>query len=117
MTEARTQVHVLADLTRVGSGALRDSSLLTGLLIAAAGAAGLSAVGTPSVHVDPEGKVSAFLFVDACHLSVHSFPASGMLLVDVMARDETSAAKALDVFVRRLTPGSVASESRVRGVT
>ena len=106
-----------ADLHGVGSGALRDSTLLSGLLIAAAGAAGLSAVGAPVVQRAPDGSVSAMLFVDSTHLSVHSFPAQGMVLVDVMARDEISATKALDVFVRRLAPASVASESRVRGAT
>ena len=110
-----TLAHVSADLSGIGSGALRDSALLSGLLIAAAGAAGLSAVGTPIVQVAPNGSVSAMLFVDQCHLSVHSFPPAGLVLVDVMARDEASAAKALDVFVRRLAPAAVASESRIRG--
>jgi S-adenosylmethionine decarboxylase len=106
---------VSADLLGIGSGALRDSALLSGLLIAAAGAAGLSAVGTPVVHTAPGGSVSAMLLVEHCHLSIHSFPQRGLVLVDVMAPDESAAAKALDVFVRRLVPSAVASESRMRG--
>ena len=115
MTEHHTLAHLSADLSGVGSGALRDSALLSGLLIAAAGAAGLSATGAPVVHCAPDGSVSAMLLVEPCHMSVHSFPQRGIALVDVMARDESSAAKAVDVFVRRLAPASVASESRMRG--
>jgi S-adenosylmethionine/arginine decarboxylase-like enzyme len=48
-------------------------------------------------------------------MSVHSLPQRGILLLDVMARDEASATKALDVFVRRLSPASVARDARQRG--
>ena len=117
MTDKHTLAHVSADLSGVGSGALRDSSLLSGLLIAAAGAAGLSASGSPLVHVAPDGSVSALLLVEPFHMSVHSFPASRMAFVDVLARDEASAVKAVDVFVRRLAPGDVRNEARMRGTT
>ncbi len=115
MTEKHTLAHVSADLAGVGSGALRDSSLLSGLLIAAVSAAGLSAVASPVVHVAPDGSVSAVLFVESAHISVHTFPARALALVDVMARTEVSARKAIDVFVRRLTPSAVAIESLMRG--
>ena len=107
--------HVSADLAGVGTGTLRDASLLSGLLISAAGAAGLTAYGTPLVHVTPDGAVSALLLVDPCHVSVHSLPDRGLALVDVIARDEIGAAKALDVFVRRLAPAGVTSTIRHRG--
>lgn len=115
MTDTHSLAHVSADLAGVASGALRDSALLSGLLIAAAGAAGLSAVGAPIVHVSNGGSVSALLLVEPCHMSVHSLPQRGILLLDVMARDEASATKALDVFVRRLSPASVARDARQRG--
>ena len=113
--EIRRLVYVSADLKGVGSGALRDSALLSGLLIAAAGAAGLSAVGAPLVRVSPVGGVSAVLLLDPCHVSIHSLPDRGLALVDVFARDESGAAKALDVFVRRLAPTGVESDTRKRG--
>ena len=105
MTESGPISHLVADLSGVGSGALRDAPMLSGLLIAAA----------PVVRTGPDGGVAAILLLDPCHLSVHSFPDRGLALVDVISRDATGAAKALDVFVRRLTPSSVASETRVRG--
>jgi S-adenosylmethionine decarboxylase len=107
--------HVSANLSGVASGPLRDAPLLSGLLIAAAGAAGLTAVGAPLVRVAPSGAVSAVLLLDPCHVSIHSFPDRGLALVDVLARDAAGASKALDVFVRRLTPTGVGSDVRTRG--
>ena len=108
-------VYASADLAGVGTGALRDAALLSGLLIAAAGAAGLSAVGSPIVRVAPTGNVSAVLLLDPCHVSIHSLPERGLALVDVFARDESGAAKALEVFVRRLAPTGVTNDTRKRG--
>jgi S-adenosylmethionine decarboxylase len=113
--EPDTISHVSADLGGVASGPLRAERLLCGLLIAAAGAAGLATVGSPVVRVAPAGGISALLLLDPCHVSLHTFPDRGLLLVDVLARDPAGAAKALDVFVRRLVPGSVTSETRTRG--
>ena len=115
MTDPGAFSHVVADLTGVGSGALRDAPLLSGLLIAAAGAAGLGGATAPVVRTASDGGVAAILLLDPCHLSVHSFPDRGFALVDVISRDSAGAAKALDVFVRRLLPSTVASETRVRG--
>jgi S-adenosylmethionine decarboxylase len=107
--------HVSADLSGVGSGALRDAPLLTGLLIAAAGAAGFTAIGAPMVRTAPSGGVSALLFLDPCHVSIHTLPDRGLALVDILADDAAGAAKALDVFVRRLIPAAVTSDTRMRG--
>ena len=115
MTEAGPVSHLVADLTGVGSGALRDAPLLSGLLIAAASAAGLGGATAPVVRTASDGGVAAILLLDPCHLSVHSFPDRGLALVDVITRDAAGALKALDVFVRRLTPSNVFSETRVRG--
>ena len=115
MTESGPISHLAADLSGVGSGALRDAPMLSGLLIAAASAAGLGVPAAPVVRTGADGGVAAILLLDPCHLSVHSFPDRGLALVDVMSRDAAGAAKALDVFVRRLVPTNVASESRTRG--
>jgi S-adenosylmethionine/arginine decarboxylase-like enzyme len=115
VTAADTLAHTSADLFGVGSGALRDMRLLSGLLIAAAGAAGLGAVGSPIVRTSPDGGISAVLLLDPCHVSIHSLPERALALVDILARDEAGAAKALDVFVRRLVPTAIRSETRMRG--
>jgi S-adenosylmethionine decarboxylase len=115
MTEHDKLAHVSADLSGVGSGSLRDAALLSGLLIAAAGAAGLNAAGAPIVRTAPTGGISAVLLLDPCHVSIHSLPDRGLALVDVLAPDVALASKALDVFVRRLVPATVTSDTRMRG--
>jgi S-adenosylmethionine decarboxylase len=115
VTEPETLAHVSADLAGVGSGPLRDAGLLSGLLIAAAGAAGLNAAGAPIVRTAPTGGISAVLLLDPCHVSIHSLPDRGLALVDVLAPDVALATKALDVFVRRLVPTAVTSDTRLRG--
>lgn len=115
VTVPASLVHVRADLAGVRSGALRDTAMLTGLLIAAAGAAGLQAAGAPMLRMTSSGGASAVLSLDPGHISIHSFPERGLALVDVFARDDAGAAKALDVFVRRLAPASVQSDTRTRG--
>ena len=115
MSEAGTLAHASADLSGVGSGPLRDAGLLSGLLIAAAGAAGLNAAGAPIVRTAPSGGISAVLLLDPCHVSIHSLPDRGIALVDVLAPDAAGARKALDVFVRRLVPAAVTSDIRERG--
>lgn len=115
MSPAAALTHVSADLAGVSSGALRDAPLLSGLLIAAAGAAGLNAAAAPLVRTRPDGAVSAILLLEPCHLSVHSFPDRRLALLDVLTRDALGATKALDVFVRRLLPSDVTSETRMRG--
>jgi len=115
VSEAAPVAHVSADLAGVASGPLRDATLLSGLLIAAASAAGLNSSAAPVVRTGSDGGVSAVLLLDPCHLSVHSLPDRGLALVDVLARDLAHATKALDVFVRRLAPAGVTSETRMRG--
>ena len=115
VNESAPLAHVSADLLGVRSGPLRDAALLSGLLIAAAGAAGLNAIGVPVVHTTPSGAIAAVLLLDPCHVSIHSLPERELALVDVLARDAAAAEKALDVFVRRLVPTSVTRETRVRG--
>jgi S-adenosylmethionine decarboxylase len=107
--------HIIADLTGIAVPALRDATSLTGLLIAAAGAAGLSAIGAPVVRQLPDGAVAAVLFLDACHITLRTLPESGTLLLDILAPATRDAQKALDVFTRRLAPKELRSEVRARG--
>jgi S-adenosylmethionine decarboxylase len=110
-----TFTHVIADLTGVAAAALRDPATLTGLLIAAAGAAGFTTTGAPVVRHLPDDGVAAVLFLDACHMTLYSLPARELLLLDILAPASRDASKALDVFTRRLAPRAVRTEVRTRG--
>lgn len=107
--------HVAADFVGVPYTQLTDSAMLSGLLIASAGAAGFTAIGAPVVHRLPNDGVAAVLLLDGCHVTVHTFPERELLLLDILALSTHELRKALDVFARRLTARAVHSEVRDRG--
>lgn len=115
MTGTLAFTHLIADLLGVDESRLRDTSTLSGLLIASASAAGFSPVGTPLVRTLPSDDVAGVLLLDGCHIAIHAFPARQLLLLDVLALASTDPRKALDVFARRLVPREIRSETRVRG--
>jgi S-adenosylmethionine/arginine decarboxylase-like enzyme len=107
--------HVTADFLGVDASRLRDASLLTGLLIAAAGAAGFPGSGTPVVRHLPNDAIAAALLLDGSQTSLLTDPEIGVLLLDVIAPATHAPSKALDVFARRLAAREVRSEQRARG--
>ncbi|HEX6964250.1 MAG TPA: S-adenosylmethionine decarboxylase [Gemmatimonadaceae bacterium] len=115
MKDAAPFTHVLADLIGVSSTHLRDTRLLTGLLIAAAGAAGFATIASPQVHQLPNDDVTGVLLLDECHIALHAFPERELLLLDVLTISTRDTQKALDVFTRRLAPRHLRSELHGRG--
>ena len=107
--------HLVADFIGVPPAQLRDARMLSGLLIAAAGAAGFSADGAPMVRQLHNEAVAGLLLVDGCHMSVHAFPDRGLLLLDVLSLATHDGRKALDVFARRLAAREIRSDQRARG--
>ncbi|HEX5830107.1 MAG TPA: S-adenosylmethionine decarboxylase [Gemmatimonadaceae bacterium] len=107
--------HYSTDFVGATPAQLRDETLLSGLLIAAAGAAGFSAIGTPHIHRLPHDGISGWLPLDDCHIAVHAFPREELLLLDVLSSAAHDGRKAVDVFTRRLTAREVRSERRTRG--
>lgn len=106
--------HLVADFVGVPAEQLGDASLLGGLLIAAAGAAGFTTIGMPHVHARPDGEIVAVLLLDGAHMAVHALPARELLLLDILAAGSYDSRKALDVFTRRLTARHVHSDCRTR---
>ncbi len=110
--------HLLADFAGVPAAQLTDRALVGGLLVAAAGAAGLSAIagdGTPVIRTLPSGGIAAALLLGSCHIIVHTRPDEGVLLLDVLAPLAGDPRKAADVFARRLSARSVHAEAHARG--
>jgi S-adenosylmethionine/arginine decarboxylase-like enzyme len=108
-------VHLCAEFTGVADAQLRDAPLLCGLLIAAASAAGLTAVGSPAVrHLTRDG-LSAILHLEDCHMTVQTLPHRGLFLLDVLAPPPHDPRKALDVFTRRVPAARIHSDQRARG--
>ncbi len=107
--------HLVADFLGVTPLQLRDNTLLHGLLIAAAGAAGFSTVQAPLIKKRPNDGLAAFLLLDGCHIAVHTFPERELMLLDILSLATHDARKALDVFARRVEAKEIRSETRVRG--
>jgi len=110
-----TYSHLSADFLGALPSQLGDSALISGLLIAAAGAAGFTAIGAPVVRKLPGDAVSAVLMLADCHMTAHTFPAQQLLLLDILTLATHDAQKALDVFTRRLSAREVRCEKRMRG--
>jgi S-adenosylmethionine/arginine decarboxylase-like enzyme len=107
--------HLTADFIGVRHAQLTDPSLLSGLMIAAAGAAGFAVMGAPIVRALPHVGVGALLLLDVWHMSVDPFPDRELLLLDILTLSTHDARKALDVLTRRLTAREIRSEQRDRG--
>lgn len=107
--------HLLADFSGASAEQLGDGALLSGLLIAAAGATGLSGAEAPVVRSLPGDGVTVLLLLEESHMAVHAFPRRRLLLLDVLAPADRELAPALEVFTRRLTGATLASAMRPRG--
>jgi len=108
-------VHLGADFRSVSAAQLRDSTMISGLLIAGAGAAGFTTVGAPVVRKLPNDGVAVILLLDGCHMAVHAFPERELLLLDILTLATYNVSKALDVFTRRLGVATARSEITPRG--
>jgi len=94
--------HDAADFRGVPGSLLRDQASLSGLLIAAAGAAGLTTVEPPIVRMLPRGGLVILLLLDVGHVAMHTMPDEGVLAFDLLVSAAKDARKAVDVVTRRL---------------
>jgi S-adenosylmethionine/arginine decarboxylase-like enzyme len=110
-----THSHLSAEFIGVPANQLRDGTLISGLMIAAASAIGFSSAGLPSVRDESSGNLSAALLFESGHMVVHAVPERQTLLVDVVSPVSHDCRKAVEVFSRRLTPRDVKTVVRSRG--
>ena len=73
-----------------------------GLLLSAAGAAGLSTAEPPTVRALPRDGLAVLLLLDLGHVTVHTMPAREILLLDLLVPAGRDPQKAVDVFTRKL---------------
>jgi S-adenosylmethionine/arginine decarboxylase-like enzyme len=76
--------HDAADFRGVPASLLRDQAALSGLLIAASGAAGLTTVEPPVMRLLPRGGLVIILLLDIGHVAVHTVPDEGVLALDLL---------------------------------
>ncbi len=112
--KGRAVVHLIAELTGIASAQLHDAALLGGLLIAAAGAAGLHATAPPMLRSDALRGVDALLLLEGGHATLHAEAHRRTLLVDLLVPEPAELERALDVLTRRLAPTGVVAERLIR---
>lgn len=110
-------VHLIAELTGIPPVHLHDRALLGGLLIAAAGAAGLHAIFPPTLQSDGIRGVDGLLLLEGGHAAIHAHATERTLLLDVLVPEPAVLSRALDVFTRRLLPKTVSAEQLIRLAT
>ena len=110
-----TMTHDAADFRGVPASLLRDQASLSGLLIAAAGAAGLTTVEPPLVRSLPRGGLVILLVLDLGHVALHTLPDEGVLVLDLLVRATKDARKAIDVVTRRLNVRAARATHSDRG--
>jgi S-adenosylmethionine/arginine decarboxylase-like enzyme len=92
--------QALLELTDLVSARLGDVDGLLSVVVAAAGAVGMTSLGPPVVRESPQG-VSVGLLCQNGHVVVHALPAEGICLVDVVAREPADASRGAEVIARR----------------
>jgi S-adenosylmethionine/arginine decarboxylase-like enzyme len=101
-------VHRTADFRGVTSPLLRDGAALSGMLLSAAGAAGLTTSESPMVRALSRDGLVVILLLDLGHVIAHTMPSRELLLLDLLVPTGRDPQKAVDVFTRKLG----AAESR-----
>ena len=93
--------HSLVELTGVSGVKLGDHAGLSAVVIAAAGAVGLSSFDPPVVRSGPKG-LAVGLLGHGGHILLHAVPDEGRCLVDIVAQAPASAARGVEVISKRL---------------
>lgn len=90
----------ILELTELVSARLSDVDGLSAVVVAAAGAVGMTALGPPIVREGPRG-ISVAMLCQNGHVVIHAMPEEGVCLVDVVARAPADAARGAEVIARR----------------
>jgi S-adenosylmethionine/arginine decarboxylase-like enzyme len=93
--------HQLLEFTSIDPVRLRDTHVLSGLVVAAAGAVGMPSLGPPVVREGAGGIAVALLCLEG-HIVLHCAPSEGACLVEIIARAPADVGKGIDVISRRL---------------
>jgi S-adenosylmethionine/arginine decarboxylase-like enzyme len=91
----------LDELTSISPARLDDVNILSAIVVAAAGAVGMTALGPPTVRESPGGRAVALLCRDG-HIVLHTSPDDGFCFVAVVARAPVDVGRAVNVISRGL---------------
>jgi S-adenosylmethionine/arginine decarboxylase-like enzyme len=89
------------ELAGISGARLADANGLSAIVVAAAGAVGMPALGPPVVRESPSGVAVAMLCRDG-HIVLHTVPDEGLCFVDVVARAPADVGRGVEVISRGL---------------
>jgi S-adenosylmethionine/arginine decarboxylase-like enzyme len=95
----------LIELGGIAAARLGDAEALASLVVAAAGAVGISAETPPVVRRSPSG-VAVGLVCREGHIVLHTLPEAGVCLVNIVGLGEAPVARGTDAIARRLAATS-----------
>ncbi len=101
MTGALPLIHRIAHFRGVASPIVRDGGALAGLVLSAAGAAGLTSIEAPIVRALPRDGLAVVLLLDLGHIAVHTIPDREIAVVDLLVAAGRDPRTAVDVFARK----------------
>ena len=93
--------HLTLELPALTGGLLADSAALSSIVVAAAGAVGMPALGPPAVREGSGTLVVAMLCREG-HIVIHASASEGLCFVDIAARAPADVSKGIEVIARRL---------------
>ena len=91
----------LHEFTGISGARLADASALASIVVAAAGAVGMSTLGPPIVRESTSGIAIALLCRDG-HIALHTIPDDGRCFVAVVARSPMDVGRGVEVISRSL---------------
>jgi len=100
-----TWAQHFGDLEDLPPMRLGDADALGALLVAAAGAMGITPLGAPVIRSGSETWVASLICADA-HIILHTLPNERRCVVNIVARDTNAVRRGLDVISRRLATAS-----------
>jgi S-adenosylmethionine/arginine decarboxylase-like enzyme len=92
--------HSVLELTDLIATRLADIDGLSSVVVAAAGAVGMTALGPPVVRQGLRGIAVGMLCQNG-HIVLHTVPEEGICLVDIVAREPADASRGVEVIARR----------------
>jgi len=92
----------LHELTAISGARLADANGLSAIVVAAAGAVGMPALGPPVVREGPSGVAVALLCREG-HIVLHTVPDEGLCFVAVVARAPVDVGRGVEVISRGLS--------------
>ncbi len=108
-------LHVLADFYGVDEVALSDGILLQTALREAATAAGASVIASHFHHFGPQMGVTGVLLLRESHISIHTWPETGLAVIDIFMCGHAQPKHALTALQHSLRPTRVVQQSIKRG--